>query len=182
MEKAGGLPTATAATTAAAAAVGGGTATATLVATEVVAAPVAGKVVPLIEVNDKVFASKALGEGVGIVPVNGRIIAPVSGLVVTAAETGHAFGIKTDDGVETLVHVGIDTVRMAGKGFKVAVVKDQRVQTGDLLVEVDLAEVEKAGFDSTTIVVITNTFALAKVTPRDVREVASGDPVIDVTP
>lgn len=182
MEKSGGLPTATAATSAAAAAVGGGTATATLVATEVVVAPVAGKVVPLIEVNDKVFASKALGEGVGIVPVNGRIIAPVSGLVVTAAETGHAFGIKTDDGVETLVHVGIDTVRMAGKGFKVAVVKDQRVQAGDLLVEVDLAEVEKAGFDSTTIVVITNTFALAKVTPRDVREVASGDPVIDVTP
>jgi beta-glucoside PTS system EIICBA component len=175
---AGAATTATTVTTAAA----GGLATATLVATEVVAAPVAGTVVPLTEVNDKVFASKALGEGVGIVPTNGRIVAPVSGVVVTAAETGHAFGIKTDDGVEILVHVGIDTVRMDGKGFAVAVVKDQRVQTGELLVQVDLGEVAKAGFDPTTIVVITNTFALAAVTPRGVSTVASGEAVIDVTP
>jgi PTS system beta-glucosides-specific IIC component len=170
------------------AAVGGastGTATATLVATrvatKVVGAPVAGKLVPLAEVNDKVFASKALGEGVGITPANGHIVAPVSGTVVMAADTGHAFGIKTDDGVETLVHVGIDTVRMAGKGFEVAVVKDQRVEAGDPLVEVDLAEVAKAGFDPTTIVVITNTATLTSVTPHGAGQVGVGVPVIDVT-
>ncbi len=167
-----------AAPVAAAASVGGGTAT--LVATDVVAAPVAGTLVQLADVNDKVFASKALGEGVGIVPANGTITSPVSGVVVTAADTGHAFGIKTDDGVEVLVHVGIDTVRLSGQGFTVSVVKDQRVNAGDRLVEVDLAEVEKAGFDPTTIVTVTNTFALASVTPRTSATVAAGEPVIDV--
>lgn len=155
-------------------------AVATDVATSTIGAPVAGTVVALTEVNDKVFASKALGEGVGILPTNGRITAPVSGVIVTAAETGHAFGIKTDDGVEVLVHVGIDTVRMDGKGFEVAVTKDQRVAAGDLLVTVDLDEVQKAGFDPTTIVVITNTFTLSRVAPRPASEVAAGDPVIDV--
>jgi beta-glucoside PTS system EIICBA component len=182
LEHAGAKLTATTATSAAAAASSGGTATATLIATHVIAAPVAGMIVPLAEVNDKVFASKTLGEGVGIIPANGRITAPVGGLVVTAAETGHAFGIKTDDGVETLVHVGIDTVRMDGKGFKVAVIADQRINTGDLLVEVDLAAVQKAGFDTTTIVTVTNTFALAQVAPRGAGKVSAGDPVIDVTP
>jgi beta-glucoside PTS system EIICBA component len=180
LQNAGGSLAATSPVTAAATT--GGVATATLVATEVVVAPVAGTVVPITEVNDKVFASKALGEGVGIVPANGHIVAPVSGLVVMAAETGHAFGIKTDDGVETLVHVGIDTVRMDGKGFSVAVVRDQRVQAGDLLVEVDLAEVAQAGFDPTTIVVVTNSFALTAVSPRSLTDVGSGEPVIDVTP
>jgi PTS system beta-glucosides-specific IIC component len=163
---------------AAAASVGGGTAT--LVATDVVAAPVAGTLVQLADVNDKVFASKALGEGVGIVPSNGAITAPVSGVVVTAADTGHAFGIKTDDGVEILVHVGIDTVRLNGRGFRVAVAKDQRVNAGDRLVDVDLAEVEMAGFDPTTIVTVTNTFAMTSVTPRTSATVAAGEPVIDV--
>lgn len=157
---------------------GGGTAT--LVATDVVAAPVAGTLVQLADVNDKVFASKALGEGVGIVPTTGAITAPASGVVVTAADTGHAFGIKTDDGVEILVHVGIDTVQLGGRGFRVAVVKDQRVNVGDPLVEVDLAEVEKAGFDPTTIVTVTNTFAMTSVTPRTSATVAAGEPVIDV--
>lgn len=178
MEQAGGSSVAGEATSATAAA---GTATATLVATTVVAAPVAGKLVPLAEVNDKVFASKALGEGVGIIPASGRITAPVAGTLVTAAETGHAFGIKTDDGVEVLVHVGIDTVRMAGKGFKVAVVADQRVAVGDLLVDVDLAAVEAAGYDTTTIVVITNTMVLTDVTARESAEVSQAEAIIDVT-
>jgi PTS system beta-glucosides-specific IIC component len=82
--------------------------------------------------------------------------------------------------VEILVHVGIDTVQLSGRGFTVAVVKDQRVSAGDPLVEVDLAEVEKAGFDPTTIVTVTNTFALASVTPRTADVVAAGEPVIDV--
>lgn len=155
--------------------------TATLVATTVVAAPVAGRIVALADVPDKVFASKALGEGVGIVPTDGRIVAPVAGTVLTAAETGHAFGIKTDDGVEVLVHVGIDTVRMAGAGFDVKVTANQRVDVGEPLVLVDFAEVERAGFDPTTIVVVTNTMALTSVTPHAAGEVQAGADVIDVT-
>jgi PTS system beta-glucosides-specific IIC component len=139
-------------------------------------------VIPLTEVNDKVFASKALGDGVGIVPTSGRVVAPVSGVLVTVPESGHAFGIKTDDGVEVLVHVGIDTVRLEGRGFDVDVHKDQRVEAGDVLANVDLDAIKAAGYDTTTIVVVINTMALKAVTPREADTVALGDPIIDVTP
>lgn len=164
----------------AASAAGGGVAT--LVRTDVITAPVAGEVVALDQVNDKVFASKALGEGVGIKPTSGRVVAPVSGTLVTVPESGHAFGIKTDDGIEVLVHVGIDTVRLDGRGFDVAVAKDQRVGAGDVLAEVDLNAIRDAGFDTTTIVVVINTMALTAVTPRKADLVALGDAIIDVTP
>lgn len=170
------------ATAAVPAAVGAGGGVATLVRTEHVVAPVAGSVIPLTEVNDKVFASKALGDGVGIVPSSGRVVAPVSGVLVTVPDSGHAFGIKTDDGVEVLVHVGIDTVRLGGKGFHVDVQKDQRVGAGDVLANVDLDTVRDAGYDTTTIVVVINTMALKEVTPRKSDTVALGEPIIDVTP
>ena len=93
-----------------------------------------------------------------------------------------AFGIKTDDGVEVLVHVGIDTVQLEGKGFTVECRKDERVEAGDLLAKVDLDVIKAAGYDTTTIVVVINTLALKAVTPRPPSVVASGDPVIDVTP
>lgn len=162
----------------------GGTATAVAVAvaTEEVTAPVAGKVIALTDVPDPVFASKALGDGVGIVPSDGRVVAPVSGTMVTVANTGHAFGLKTDDGVEVLVHVGIDTVKMAGKGFEVLVADGQRVEAGAPLANVDLNAVEEAGYDTTTIVVVLNTAALASVTPKSGVDVQAGDPVIDIRP
>ena len=103
------------------------TATATAVATTTVASPLSGHVISLDESGDPVFASRALGEGVAIQPSDSTVVAPVSGVLSTVAETGHAFGIKTDDGVEVLVHVGIDTVKMNGEGFAVAVKTDQRV-------------------------------------------------------
>jgi len=145
-----------------------------------VLAPVAGKVVTLADVADKVFASKALGEGLGIVPTDGHIVAPVAGVMVTVADTGHAFGIKTDDGVEVLVHVGIDTVRLDGKGFDVDVRKDQRVEAGDLLARVDLDAVKAAGYDTTTVVTVINTMAMSSVAPRTSAQVVAGDPIIDV--
>ncbi|PFG18245.1 PTS system IIA component (Glc family) /PTS system IIB component (Glc family) /PTS system IIC component (Glc family) [Propionicimonas paludicola] len=148
--------------------------------TSVLGAPVAGQVIPLTEVADKVFASKALGEGVGIVPANGRVVAPVSGVLVTVPDSGHAFGIRTDDGVEVLVHVGIDTVRLEGKGFDVKVAKDQRVSAGDVLADVDLDAIRGAGYDATTVVVVINTLTLSSVTPRPAVAVSLGDPVIDL--
>ncbi len=148
--------------------------------TTFVAAPMPGKVVSLDDVEDKVFASRALGDGVGIQPTSGRVVAPVAGTLLTVAKTGHAFGIKTDDGVEVLVHVGIDTVQMQGEGFKVAVARRQRVDVGDELAQVDLDAIRKAGFDTTTVVTVTNTKAMAAVKPLPGKEVAAGDPVIDV--
>jgi PTS system beta-glucosides-specific IIC component len=154
---------------------------ATLVATTVIGTAVAGKVITLDEVPDKVFASRALGEGVGIVPTDGTIVAPVSGTLATVAGTGHAYGIKTDDGVEVLVHVGIDTVRLKGEGFTVSVAKGDRVEAGDLLATVNLETIKAAGYDPTTIVVVTNTKNLTAVTPITGKDVVVGDAVIDIT-
>lgn len=151
------------------------------VATTEIATAVAGKVVSLDDVPDKVFASRALGEGVGIIPANGTIVAPVSGVLATVASTGHAYGIKTDDGVEVLVHVGIDTVRLKGEGFTVKVAKGDRVEVGDVLATVDLEAIKAAGYDPTTIVVVTNTKNLTTVAPRSGMVVGVGDSVIDIT-
>lgn len=150
--------------------------------TTVVASPVAGELVPLAQVADPVFASQALGEGVGVVPTSGEVVAPVAGELVTVADTGHAFGIKTADGVEVLVHVGIDTVRMAGEGFAVAVTKGQHVAVGDRLATVDLDAVRAAGFDTTTVVTVLNSRALTSVSPRPAGSVVPGDAVVDVEP
>lgn len=150
--------------------------------TTVVAAPVAGRVVPLAEVADPVFSSLALGEGVGVVPSAGEVVAPVAGELVTVADTGHAFGLKTADGVEVLVHVGIDTVRMGGTGFAVAVAKGQHVAVGDRLATVDLDAVRAAGFDTTTVVTVLNSRALTRVEPRPAGTVDLGDAVVDVEP
>ncbi len=143
-----------------------------------VKAPVSGTLVPLGEINDKVFASGALGNGLGIVPSNGQFYAPFAGTVATAFPTGHAFGIKSPDGVEVLIHIGIDTVQLDGKGFNAAVTQGQEVQAGDLLCTVDLEAVKAAGYDTTTIVVITNTAQFAAVLPAEGHEVAHGDTVV----
>jgi PTS system beta-glucosides-specific IIC component len=155
-------------------------ATATATATTVVAAPVSGHVVSLDDAGDPVFASRALGEGVGIQPTSSAIVAPVSGTLRTVAETGHAFGIATDDGVEVLVHVGIDTVQMNGDGFTVAVANGQRVNVGDTLVTVDFDKVKAAGYSTTTLITVTNTAALGSVTPQTGKDVQAGDPVLDI--
>jgi PTS system beta-glucosides-specific IIC component len=101
---------------------------------------------------------------------------------VTVPDTGHAFGIRTDDGVEVLVHVGIDTVRLEGKGFNVHAAKDQRVEAGDVLADVDMGAIRNAGYDTTTIVVVINTATMKSVTPRSAGAVGLGDPIIDVVP
>lgn len=160
-----------------------GSDTATEVATgaaEEISAPVAGRVVSLDDVSDPVFASRALGEGVGIEPADGRIVAPVDGELISVAETGHAFGIRTEDGIEVLIHVGIDTVQMKGSGFRVAVSAGQRVRTGELLAEVDLAAVRAAGYATVTLMTVTNTARFAAVEARTGQDAAAGDPVLVV--
>ena len=150
------------------------------VAPPVVNAPVAGHVISLDETGDPVFASRALGEGVGIQPADSTVVAPVSGVLQTVAETGHAFGIKTDDGVEVLVHVGIDTVKMNGEGFDVKVKANEHVNAGDNLVVVDFDKVKEAGYSTTTLMTVLNTVAFASVTPKTGVDVKAGESVIDI--
>ena len=148
--------------------------------TTVVNAPVAGHVISLDETGDPVFASRALGEGIGIQPADSTVVAPVSGVLQTVAETGHAFGIKTDDGVEVLVHVGIDTVKMNGEGFDVKVKANEHVNAGDNLVVVDFDKVKEAGYSTTTLMTVLNTVAFASVTPKTGVDVKAGESVIDI--
>ena len=148
--------------------------------TTVVNAPVAGHVISLDETGDPVFASRALGEGVGIQPADSTVVSPVSGVLQTVAETGHAFGIKTDDGVEVLVHVGIDTVKMNGEGFDVKVKANEHVNAGDNLVVVDFDKVKEAGYSTTTLMTVLNTVAFASVTPKTGVDVKAGESVIDI--
>lgn len=156
--------------------------------------PVAGRLVNLEATGDPVFASRALGEGVGVVPeTTGEtaVLAPVSGTLKTVARTGHAFGIKTDDGIEVLVHVGIDTVNMDGEGFVVVVAKGERIAAGEPLATVDFGKVAAAGHSVVVVVTVVNAAELTVVTPLigdgsgdnnggDCKTVSAGSPIIDV--
>ncbi|MEW1808396.1 glucose PTS transporter subunit IIA [Pseudarthrobacter sp. NPDC080039] len=132
--------------------------TATLVRTETIqlAAPCAGSVVPLSQVSDPVFASGAMGPGIAVEPSEDTIVSPVSGTIAVAMKTGHAFGIKTDDGAEVLVHVGIDTVTMQGAGFHNPLARGARVEAGQRLVTADLKTIREAGHPATVLLVVTN--------------------------
>lgn len=145
-----------------------------------IVAPVSGAVVQLDQVKDKVFSSGAMGKGLGIVPAEGRIISPVSGTVVAAMKTGHAYGIRTDQGVEVLVHIGIDTVQMKGEGFTSHVSRGQRIHAGAPLADIDIAAVERAGFDPTVVVLVTNTADLGDVAAVPDETVTAGDPAVTV--
>lgn len=156
--------------------------------------PVAGRLVNLEATGDPVFASRALGEGVGVVPETAgetAVLAPVSGTLKTVARTGHAFGIKTDDGIEVLVHVGIDTVDMDGEGFAVVVAKGERIAAGEPLATVDFGKVAAAGHSVVVVVTVVNAAELTVVTPLigdgsgdnnggDCKTVSAGSPIIDV--
>lgn len=148
--------------------------------TAALTAPVAGTATPLEKVADPVFSSGALGNGVGIVPSDGHVRAPVAGTVVTAMDSGHAYGIRTDDGVEVLVHVGLDTVNLKGEGFSPRVGAGQRVDRGDPLVDVDLAAVRQAGYDPTTVLVVTNTASLGAVVPVVDGPVTTATTVVEI--
>ena len=118
--------------------------------------PLSGKVLPLSKVEDAVFSSGAMGNGIAIDPTDNKVYAPFDGTVEFIAETKHAIGLKSDDGVELLIHVGMDTVKMNGKGFDVKTKVNERVKEGDSLLEFDRNEIQKEGYSLITPVVITN--------------------------
>lgn len=122
----------------------------------IVASPVAGEVLALEEVNDPVFASGAMGTGFAVKPVTNVAYAPVSGEVTIAFETGHAYGLRTAQGVELLVHIGIDTVSLEGQGFDAKVKQGQMVEAGEVLAQFDPAVIADAGLEATTMIIVTN--------------------------
>ena len=143
-------------------------------------APINGTVVPLSQVKDEAFASEALGKGVAIEPKEGKVYAPADGEISTFFPTGHAIGITSDAGVEILIHVGMDTVKMNGDGFTPAKKQGDRVEKGDLLLEFDMQKIKEAGYPLTTPVIIANTNDYTEVLPTEAQEVASGDMLIHI--
>ncbi len=115
-----------------------------------------GEVVDIADIEDVMFDEKVLGDGVALIPEKGEIHSPVSGIIDVIANTLHAYGIKTDDGVDILVHVGLETVELQGEGFDPKVKVGDRVEMGDLLTIVDLKLIEEKGFSKTTPIIITN--------------------------
>lgn len=147
---------------------------------ESIVSPVAGKVINLKELKDAAFAEGALGTGLGILPTDGHFYAPVNGTVTTLFPTLHAIGITSDSGVEVLIHIGLDTVQLEGKGFTAHVKQGDHVTVGQPLVDVDLNAVKKAGYETQTPVVITNTRDLLDVLPVGEGNVTAGDEIIKI--
>ncbi|BDI66680.1 TPA: sucrose-specific PTS transporter subunit IIBC [Streptococcus pneumoniae] len=147
---------------------------------ETLVTPIVGDVVALADVNDPVFSSGAMGQGIAVKPSQGVVYAPADAEVSIAFPTGHAFGLKTRNGAEVLIHVGIDTVSMNGDGFEAKVAQGNKVKAGDVLGTFDSNKIAAAGLDDTTMVIVTNTTDYASVAPVATGSVAKGDAVIEV--
>ncbi|KXT85868.1 sucrose-specific PTS transporter subunit IIBC [Streptococcus panodentis] len=147
---------------------------------ETILSPIVGQAVALSDVNDPVFSSGAMGQGIAIKPSEGVVYAPADAEVTIAFETGHAYGLKTSNGAEILIHVGIDTVSLNGDGFDQKVAQGDKVKAGDVLGTFDAAKIAAANLDDTTMVIVTNTADYASVTPTAEGAVAKGDAAIEL--
>lgn len=150
-------------------------------AEETLTSPVNGTQIPLAEVADETFASEMLGATVAVEPADGKIVAPCDGEVSNIFETGHAVCITTESGGELLIHIGIDTVKMDGKGFTKKVSDGDKVHAGDILVEADLEEIKNAGYQTTTMMILTNTDEFGNVTKAEPAEVKTTSKVMTLT-
>ena len=148
------------------------------IAEETLTSPVNGTQIPLSEVADEIFASEMLGTTVAVEPADGKIVAPCDGEVSNIFETGHAVCITTESGGELLIHIGIDTVKMDGKGFTKKVSDGDKVHAGDILVEADLEEIKNAGYQTTTMMILTNTDEFGNVTKAEPAEVKTTSKVM----
>ena len=131
----------------------------------VIKAPLEGKVITMKEVNDPIFAEELLGKGVAIQPIKGRVVAPANAEVTTIADTKHAIGLTLASGVELLIHVGLDTVKLNGEYFTPCVKIGDKVKVGTVLMEFNLEQLKKKGFDTTTPIIISNTADYSEIRP-----------------
>lgn len=140
-----------------------------------------GRTIPMDEVNDQTFAQELLGPGIAIVPSNGTVVSPINGTIATVMDTKHAVCIQGEDGLELIVHAGLDTVELNGKYYQTYKEIGDQVKAGDVLLEFDLEEITKAGYDVTTPIVITNLgdYKIAKCLTG--QQVKAGEEVIQLT-
>ena len=129
----------------------------------VLLSPIAGKVIPLSEVNDQTFAAGLLGQGVAIEPTGNKVVAPSDSKIEAIFPTGHALALHTDEGLDVLIHVGLDTVKLDGKYFNVKASVGQAVKKGDVLIEFDREAIEREGFDVTAPILICNSVEFASI-------------------
>ena len=146
----------------------------------IIVSPMKGEIMPLNEVNDETFASEMMGKGVAIKPVDGKVVSPINGIVQTIFKTKHAIGLKSEDGTEILIHIGMDTVQLEGKHFKAYVKDGDKVKIGDTLIEFDTEAIKKEGYELTTPVIVTNTNDYLEVLARGVKKVNTGDAIISI--
>ena len=140
--------------------------------------PLEGELIPMTEVPDETFASKALGDGVAVIPEKGCVYAPFDGEVEMVYDTGHAIGLVREDGMEVLIHVGINTVELGGKYYTAKVSNGQKIKKGDLLLEFDMDEIAKAGYSLVTPVIVTNSDEYEGLTRKEHGRVEPGDQII----
>ncbi len=142
-----------------------------------ISSPVKGEIVPIKNVSDPTFSEEMVGKGVAIIPEDGKFYAPADGKLVALFPTGHAYAINTDDGAEILVHIGIDTVKLNGECYTVHAMQGDDVKKGDLIVEVDLDGIKKAGYDTITPVIVSNHAKFGELEKMS-GKVAALEPVI----
>ena len=139
-----------------------------------IACPVKGQIIPLSEVKDNTFASGILGEGCAVIPSEGKVFAPFDGVCENVLDTLHALGLRSDQGIEMLIHVGLETVTLNGAPFKAHIHSGEHFRKGELLLEFDIEAIRKAGCEIQTPIIITNAEALGGVTVEDERLVIGG--------
>ena len=140
-----------------------------------------GRTIPMDEVNDQTFAQELLGPGLAIVPSNGTVVSPINGTIATVMDTKHAVCIQGEDGLELIVHAGLDTVELNGKYYQTYKEIGDQVKAGDVLLEFDLEEITKAGYDVTTPIVITNLGDYKITKCLTGQQVKAGKEVIQLT-
>lgn len=145
-----------------------------------IASPLNGEIVPLKEVKDETFASEMMGKGIAINPTEGKVVSPINGTVKMIFKTKHAIGLKSEDGAEILIHIGMDTVQLDGKYFAAHVKDGDKVNVGDTLVEFDMDAIKKEGYELITPVIITNTMDYLEIIPKEIKSVNTGDTLITI--
>lgn len=147
---------------------------------ETIGAPTAGKVIPQDKIPDETFAQGFLGKGIGIIPAKKDIAAPFDGMVIMAAQTGHAVALMNEAGVKVLIHAGIDTVELEGKGFQLYVKEGEQVKKGQKLLSMDLKFLKEKGYDTIVSMFVTNSKELEDVILTEKEQIKTGEPVITV--
>ena len=146
----------------------------------VLLSPLAGRVIPLSDVHDQLFAKGLLGQGVAIEPTGGKVVAPSDSKVEAIFPTGHAVALHTNDGLDVLIHIGLDTVKLEGRHFSVHASVGDTVKRGDVLIEFDRAAIASEGYDVTAPILICNSVEFASIKGRVGETVAELDPLITV--